>query len=87
MDKRLKLIRQQIYGRETVLSKTGLTSQNHYQAAVEDKKNAKYMISNVEIGNFYQDLFKIGIFASLAIGSQVILFILMKNHVLNLNFF
>lgn len=40
-----------------------------------------------DISFLHQDLLKILILASFAIGAQIVLFILSKNHILNLNFF
>ncbi|MBI2330089.1 hypothetical protein HYU94_01755 [Candidatus Daviesbacteria bacterium] len=42
--------------------------------------------SSTDISFLNQDLFKIFTLSSLAIGAQIILFFLLKNHILNLNF-
>ncbi|MEK7616685.1 MAG: hypothetical protein AAB414_01380 [Patescibacteria group bacterium] len=78
IEKRLKLLRQQIYGKEKKWEVRGekITT-----------THLPHLTSSAEISYLYKDLLKILIFASLAIGAQVILFFLSKNHILNLNFF
>jgi len=71
LEKRLRLLRQQVYGKEIV----------------SRGETAKSTSDHTDIIYLYQDLTKIGLLATLAIGIQIILFILTKNHILNLNFF
>lgn len=77
LEKRLKLLRQQVYGK----SAEKLTYRH------TDNPIASDSLKSTDITYLHQDLFKILTLSSLAIGVQLILFILMKNHVLNLNFF
>lgn len=72
LEKRLKILRQQISGKEKV---SGI------QYHVSSEK------INTDITYLSNDLTKILILSSLAIGMQLILFFLLKNHILNLNFF
>ena len=67
LEKRLMLLRQQVYGSEQ--------SKPTIQAVSSD------------LSYLYQDLTKIALYTSFAIGIQIALFILTKNHILNLNFF
>ena len=85
LEKKLRLLRQQVYGKERV-------SNIKYQALREDKTamithNTNYIIPNTDTTYLRQDLLKIFILAGSALGLQIILYILSKNHILNLNFF
>lgn len=76
LEKRLNLLRQQVYGKKQVLrEETPITH------------NTNYKLHNTDLTYLHQDLFKILAFSAVAIGAQVILFFLSKNHILNLNFF
>jgi len=79
LEKRLKLIRQQVYGKE---NKQFLAF--NYQSP--DKPNHSDSF-RTDITYLNQDLLKIFIFSALALGIQITLFILSKNYILNLNFF
>ena len=76
LEKRLQLLRRQVYGKENV---SGI----RYQ--VSGEKETSVVTHNTDISYLHQDLFKILTLSSLAIGVQLILFILLKNHVLNLS--
>ncbi|MBI2337799.1 hypothetical protein HYU95_01315 [Candidatus Daviesbacteria bacterium] len=83
LEKRLQLLRRQVYGQESVAS-------SKYYVAREDKKNSltsSFQLPATDISYLHQDLLKILIFSLFAIGAQVILFFLSKNHILNLNLF
>lgn len=94
LEKRLKLLRQQMYGKENrelsaisyQLSDKNKRSEHRYQPKADGLKTESYP-ANSDITYLYQDLSKIGILAFFTIGVQIILFILTKNHILNLNFF
>lgn len=87
LEKRLQLLRRQVYG------KSNQSSSISYHLSDKEQKNSNnkqitaesYSISDLNF--LHQDLLKILIFASCAIGGQVILFLLVKNNVLTLNFF
>lgn len=88
IEKRLKILRQQLYGKEDIKS-----SAIKYSAKRDDRRPTRladgsmsddYFVSDTAY--LYKDLAKIGLFSSLAIGSQLVLFFLIQNHVLNLNF-
>lgn len=76
LEKRLKLLRQQVYG------KNSDTPTYRFSNSPSNPES-----SGTDVTYLYHDLSKIGIFASLTIGAQIILFILMKNHIVNLNLF
>ena len=78
IEKRLQLLRQQIYGKENI-------SGVRYQVSGEKETSAG--TPHADITYLHQDLFKIFTLSSLAIGLQLILFTLLKNHFLNLHFF
>jgi len=81
IEKRLQLLRQQVYGKESEkLRMTQLKPANQKagESAVESFRS--------DTAYLHQDLFKILILSSLAIGIQLILFILTRNHILNLFF-
>jgi len=85
LEKRLKLLRQQVYGKSSENSKK-------LRKPVFRLPDLSGTLSHsgslrTDISYLYHDLTKIGIFASLAIGVQIILFVLIKNHIINLNFF
>ncbi len=75
LEKRLKILRQQVYGRNTQKSDKLMHS-----------PTGKIQVSS-DLNYLYHDLIKILTLSSIAIGIQFILFILLKNHVLNLNLF
>lgn len=82
LEKRLRLLRRQVYGKQL--------SAISYQTSDENNKSGDRQLtteSYSDIFYLYQDLFKIIILSSIAIGTQIILFFLSRNHILNLNFF
>ena len=86
LEKRLKLLRQQIYGKETVkyiLPTAEGPLRSAHLAARQEASGANY----TDLTYLYQDLFKILALSSIAIGVQTILFFLSKNHILSLNLF
>lgn len=93
LEKRLQLLRRQVYGKG--LENQHITTSTN-QKLTEFKIPAHrltntpvYKSSGIQISSdliyLHQDLLKILIFASLAIGTQIILFILLQNHVLRIN--
>ncbi|OGE64980.1 hypothetical protein A3I48_00990 [Candidatus Daviesbacteria bacterium RIFCSPLOWO2_02_FULL_36_7] len=70
LEKRLQLLRKQVYGNE--------------KFRVESKGTVN---SSNDLTYLGQDLLKILIFSSAAIGIQLVLFILLKNNILKLNLF
>ncbi len=74
LEKRLKILRQQVYGKEQV---SGI------RYPVSSEKDS----TTSDITYLNQDLLKILAFSSVAIGAQIILFFLTRNHVINLNLF
>lgn len=72
LEKRLKLLRLQTYGKSFSVSGNQTT-----KSPVTAAEDTSYL---------YKDLFKILILASFAIGSQVILFALVNAHLISLSF-
>lgn len=86
LEKRLKLLRQQVYGREDRQS-SAISFQTKQKKSNDRRLTTDSYSVSSDITYLYQDLSKIGILTSLAIGIQIALFILTKNHILNLNLF
>lgn len=93
LEKRLQILRRQVYGRAEDKKRDVRNAKVEKEIGSESRKiPLQHPTSNFEsfrtdISYLHQDLLKILLFSSLAIGIQVILFILSKNHILNLNFF
>lgn len=83
LEKRLQLLRHQVYGGEE--SKKVSTVYRLPSTAAEDGRR-KLEDATSDLVYLQQDLLKILIFSSVAIGIQIILFFLLKNHILNLVF-
>lgn len=67
IEKRLRLLRQQVYGKERVSNEYQVTSDQTSKASGSHTTNLYYL---------YTDLLKIGLFATLAIGAQLVLLFL-----------
>ncbi len=83
LEKRLRLLRQQVHGREQFNAESP-------KYKLEDKfssTNQSTKDSVSDVAYLKQDLLKIVILSTLALGSQIILFFLIKNSIINLNFF
>lgn len=76
LEKRLQLLRRQVVGGQESKVKS-------LELRIKDKITTSY---TSDFTYLRQDLMKILIFSSIAIGTQIILFIL-QNHILKLNFF
>ena len=72
LEKRLQVIRKQVYGKTPLVSSSSLKTSPQ---------------SNSDITYLRHDLIKISILTSLALGSQIVLFYLVQNNILKLNFF
>ncbi len=78
LEKRLKFLRQQIYGRESV------ASNKQYVVSEEmTPKNTHTTNLLTDVTYLKGDLAKISLLASAALGMQILLYFLMKNHILN----
>lgn len=87
LEKRLQLLRRQVYGKSPenqYISKS--VSQRVKESDVLIHRPTDTLTSS-DLTYLHHDLLKILTFSSFAIGAQVILFFLLKNHILNLNFF
>ncbi|TSC86327.1 MAG: hypothetical protein G01um10147_939 [Microgenomates group bacterium Gr01-1014_7] len=84
LEKRLRLLRQQVYGKDKFRVQS-----SEFRIKDEISTNYKLQTTNFssDISYLHQDLLKISLLAGSALGLQIILFILSKNHILNLNFF
>ena len=78
LEKRLKLLRYQVYGKSAAPQISASENQN-YRRQTE--------VSTSDIVYLKQDLLKIFFFSTLAIGTQIILYHLLQNHILNFNLF
>ena len=98
LEKRLKLLRQQVYGKENRQSSaiSPLRREASYQLSDKTKKSdGRYQpkVSGLTTNSYSEitylrgDLTKIALFASLAFGFQIILFYLLQNHILKINLF
>ena len=76
LEKRLKLLRRQVYGKEF-----------RVQNEVTTNNESQTINSSSDLTYLNQDLLKILIFASIAIVAQIILLFFSKNHIVNLNLF
>lgn len=79
LEKRLKLLRTQLSGKYT-------PDKSIYKVSDIKTGVVTSQTSQSDISYLYQDLRKIGILASLALGTQIILLILSKNNLIKLNF-
>lgn len=89
LEKRLQLLRRQVYGKEENKKSSvyGLPSTEIAKHSILQPHQTTAEVGISDITYLHQDLLKILIFASCAIGGQAILFFLLKNHILNINFF
>ena len=84
LEKRLRLLRQQVYGKvQPSVVSVQLSEKKEFKS--EDRRLTTE--SYADMTYLRQDLLKIFILAGSALGLQIILYILSKNHILNLNFF
>lgn len=93
LEKRLQLLHRQVYGRGSDTSirphadipthrPTDTLTYRYTDTPIH--RSASPAISDISF--LHQDLLKILLFSSLAIGIQLLIFFLSKNHILNLNF-
>lgn len=92
LEKRLKLLHRQIYGKNSENSDNQTlrytdTPISSDTPSHSDPTESGSKSMQVDIAYLHQDLLKILLLAGSAIGLQIILFALLQNHVLNLNFF
>lgn len=90
LEKRLRLLRQQVYGKSSDEPKS---SPNEKVSTYQMNNNQLSSIPSNHTESFksditylHQDLFKVLTLSSVAIGIQLILFFLLRNHILNLKF-
>ncbi len=89
LEKRLRLLRQQVYGKEPDRKLAVKSDKSNFQLPTSNLSSSTSHISppTSDMTYLYQDLRKILVLSCLAIGIQVIIFALTKNHILNLNLF
>lgn len=86
LEKRLQLLRRQVYGgNKDQSSAINYQLPDKKQEGSNDQQPAVEKHLNSDLTYLHQDLLKILIFASLAIGTQIILFILYQSHLLTLS--
>lgn len=84
IEKRLQLLRRQVYGKNQSSAVSYQLSDEKQKKSDDRLTTESYSISDLTY--LHHDLLKILLFSSLAIGIQLILFFLMRNHILNINF-
>lgn len=89
LEKRLRLLRQQVYGKhvEATTTQTTSTPSSYNFQAKKTESRIDFQIASTDINYLYQDLLKIFTLASLALAIQIVLFFLLKQSILNFNFF
>ncbi len=89
LEKRLKILRQQFYGRESVASskQSVATHTTDYPLREASQLPTSRSEPATDVIYLHQDLLKILTFSGAAIGAQIILYFLINNHIVNLNFF
>ena len=86
LEKRFKILRSQLYGRpEQPKPQVKSETSEHTYSVPTSSNTAKPSNLQSDIVYLRQDLVKILLLSSLAIGVQIILFFLLKNDVLKLN--
>ncbi len=80
LEKRLKILRRQFYGRESVASS---------KQYVVREANLPFggPLPTTDVSYLKADLLKIFIFSSVALGAQIILYFLIRNHILSFKLF
>lgn len=86
LEKRLQIIRRQVYGKgEKASYQASKLSGNQDNPA--QSLNSSIAKASSDLTYLHKDLLKILIFSSFALGAQIILFILSQKHIVSLNFF
>lgn len=97
LEKRLQLLRRQVYGKGPEYSEDLRKPENQINRKTRGSDNSDTLTLRysgapsssesfrTDITYLHQDLLKILIFSSLAIGAQVILSFLLKNHILRIS--
>ena len=86
LEKRLQLLRKQVYGKSNRPSAISYQLSDNTQNKSDDRRLTTDSYSVSDITYLHQDLLKILIFASCAIGVEIILSLLAKNNVFGLVF-
>ncbi len=87
LEKRIKLLRQQVYGKQKMDEEVRSEKSYIPSQVLTSHLTSPTLSSRSDISYLRFDLLKILTLSSLAIGVQIILFVLSRNHILNLNFF
>lgn len=91
LEKRLQILRRQVYGRGSNRSEVRIDQKTGKSDTLIYRSSDTPILSETPISSdltyLRQDLLKILIFSSFAIGTQIILFIFLQNHLLNIKFF
>ncbi|MCR4305740.1 MAG: hypothetical protein NUV73_01505 [Candidatus Daviesbacteria bacterium] len=89
LEKRLQLLRRQVYGKnqkEVIEPKNSSTRLVYRHTDTPTHRNTDILTSS-DLIYLHQDLLKIVTFASFAIGTQILLFFILKNNILKINLF
>lgn len=88
LEKRLKLLRRQVYGENPNRSDKISESEDRKTrfSITSIHRNTDTLISS-DLTYLNQDLLKIAVLSAFAIGTQLMLFFLIQNHLLNLKIF
>lgn len=84
LEKRLKILRQQVYGKSSEKSVSQYISESE-KSDTPTHRNTDTLISS-DITYLRHDLLKISLLTSLVFGIQLIIFYLLQNNLLKLNF-
>lgn len=87
LEKRLKILRRQMYGKNPGTIKTTVNQDVQKSAYRYTGSTTSSETHIADLKYLNQDLLKILIFSSSAIVIQFVLFFALKNHILNINFF
>lgn len=87
LEKRLQLLRHQVYGKDSEELRKTQINQKVSGTPISSDVPSRSESFRSDISYLHQDLLKILTLSSLAIGAQIILLLLLKNHMLNLTFF
>ncbi len=83
LEKRLQILRRQIYGKSPEELKITQVNQKTNNTQIPSNPQSSES-SRFDLAYLYKDLTKILVFSTLAIGGQIILFFLLQNHILKI---
>lgn len=87
LEKRLQLLRRQVYGKNEKVSYQTSKPVSYSESSIAQSLDRSITLPTSDLTYLRQDLLKILTFSSIAVGAQVFLFFVLKNHILNIKFF